>query len=154
MAAVDKSITAQFSQLQQTTKPISPTEGAWIPTLTSDGGDLDFSVIQRSGYYQKIGNVCQINFVFKGTTHNTNGESGNLLIGGLPFPVVSNFSGTKPCAIGAAHSTTDNVEMVVAWSPGSTLRLIHNNNFVQVGVVGNGSNFDLVGSLTYFTAEL
>jgi len=154
MAAVDKSITAQFSQLQQTTKPISPTEGAWTPTLTSDGGVLDFAVIQRSGYYQKIGNVCHINFVFKGTTHNTNGESGNLLIGGLPFPVVSNFSGTKPCAIGAANSTTDSVDSIVAWSPGSVLRIVHNNNFVQVSVVGNNSNFDIVGSLTYFTAEL
>jgi hypothetical protein len=154
MAAVDKSITAQFSQLQQTTNPISPTEGAWTPTLTSDGGDLDFAVVQRSGYYQKIGNVCQINFVFKGTTHNTNGESGNLLIGGLPFPVVSNFSGTKPCAIGAANSTTDSIDSIVAWSPGSVLRMLHNNAFVQVNVVGSGSNFDLVGSLTYFTAEL
>ena len=154
MAAVDKSITAQFSQLQQTVTPVSVNEGAWTPTLTSDGGVLDFAVIQRSGYYQKIGNVCQINFVFKGTTHNSNGESGNLLIGGLPFPVVSNFSGTKPCAIGAAHSTTDSVQSVVAWSPGSELRLIHNNAFVQVNVVGSGSNFDLVGSLTYFTTEL
>jgi hypothetical protein len=154
MAAVDKSITAQFSQLQQTTKPISPSEGAWTPTLTSDGGVLDFAVIQRSGYYQKIGNVCHINFVFKGTTHNSGSESGNLLIGGLPFPVVSNFSGTKPCAIGSAHSTTDLVASIAAWSPGSVLRILHNNSFVQVSVVGNNSNFDLVGSLTYFTAEL
>jgi hypothetical protein len=154
MAAVDKSITAQFSQLQQTTKPISPSEGAWTPTLTSDGGVLNFAVIQRSGYYQKIGNVCHINFVFKGTTNNSGSESGNLLIGGLPFPVVSNFSGTKPCAIGSANSTTDSVDSIAAWSPGSALRLIHNNSFVQVNVVGNGSNFDLVGSLTYFTAEL
>jgi hypothetical protein len=154
MAAVDKSITAQFSQLQQTTKPISPSEGAWTPTLTSDGGVLNFAVIQRSGYYQKIGNVCHINFVFKGTTNNSGSESGNLLIGGLPFPVVSNFSGTKPCAIGSANSTTDSVDSIAAWSPGSVLRIVHNNSFVQVSVVGNNSNFDLVGSLTYFTAEL
>lgn len=154
MATVNKTIDGGFSQLIQTTKPISPSEGAWTPTLTSDGGVLDFAVIQRSGYYQKIGNVCHINFVFKGTTHNTNGETGNLLIGDLPFPVVSNFSGTKPCAIGSASSTTDSIDSIVAWSPGSVLRMLHNNSFVQVSVVGNGSNFDLVGSLTYFTAEL
>jgi hypothetical protein len=154
MAAVDKSITAQFSQLQQTVTPVSVGEGVWTPILSSSTGDLNFTVTQQVGYYQKIQNVVHINFVMKCQSHITNGESGNLLVRGLPFPVVSDFANTIPCAIGAAHSTTDNVEIVAAWSPGSALRLIHNNNFVQVGVVGNGSNFDLVGSLTYFTTEL
>ncbi len=154
MAAVDKSITAQFSQLQQTVTPVSVSEGVWTPILSSSGGDLNFTLTQQVGYYQKIQNVVHINFIMSCQGKQSDTSSGNLLVRGLPFPVVSDFANTIPCAAGMAHSVTDTVDKIVAWSPGSALRLIHNNAFVQVNVVGTGSNFDLVGSLTYLTTEL
>lgn len=154
MATVNKTIDGGFSQLIQTVTPVSVTEGVWTPILSSSGGDLNFTVESKQGYYQKIQNVVHINFVMSCQGHISNGESGNLLVRGLPFQVVSDFVNNVPCAIGSAYSVTDSVQSIVAWSPGLSLRLIHNNNFVQVGVVGNGSNFDLIGSLTYFTAEL
>ena len=154
MAAVDKSITAQFSQLQQTVTPVSVNEGTWTPILSSSGGDLNFTVESKQGYYQKIRDVVHITFIMKCQGKQAGSDSGNLLVRGLPFESVSDYDNGKPVAAGMAHSVSDTVDKIVSWSPGFSLRLIHNNAFVQVNVVGTGSNFDLVGSLTYFTAEL
>jgi len=154
MAAVDKSITAQFSQLQQTVTPVSVSEGVWTPILSSAGGGLNFTVESKQGYYQKIRDVVHITFIMKCQGKQAGSDSGNLLVRGLPFESVSDYDNGKPVAAGMAHSVSDTVDKIVSWSPGSALRLIHNNAFVQVNVVGTGSNFDLVGSLTYFTTEL
>jgi len=154
MAAVDKSITAQFSQLQQTQTPVSVNEGAWTPVLTSTGGDLTFNATQVSGYYQKVKDVVHITFFMNCQGKLAGSGSGNLMIRGLPFASVSDYDNAKPVAAGVAHSVSDTVDKVVSWSPGLALRLIHNNAFVQTNVVGTGSNFDIVGSLTYFTTQL
>lgn len=154
MATVNKTIDGGFSQLIQTVTPVSVTEGVWTPILSSSGGDLVFTVESKVGYYQKIRDVVHITFIMKCQGKQAGSDSGNLLVRGLPFESVSDYDNGKPVAAGMAHSVSDSVDKIISWSPGFSLRLIHNNAFVQTNVVGTGSNFDLVGSLTYFTAEL
>ena len=154
MATVNKTIDGGFSQLIQTVTPLSVTEGVWTPILTSTGGDLTFSVTSQQGYYQKIKDVVHVTFILNCQNKQAGSGSGNLMVRGLPFASVSDYDNGKPVAAGMAHSVSDTVDKIVSWSPGLSLRLIHNNAFVQTNVVGTGTNFDLVGSLTYFTAEL
>lgn len=154
MATVNKTIDGGFSQLIQTVTPVSVTEGVWTPILTSTGGDLTFSVTSTQGYYQKIKDVVHVTFIMNCQNKQAGSGSGNLMVRGLPFASISDYDNGKPVAAGMAHSVSDTVDKIISWSPGLSLRLIHNNAFVQTNVVGTGTNFDLVGSLTYFTAEL
>lgn len=152
MGTVNKIIDGGFSTVLQTRAPFESVEGTWNPVMTSPGGTLDFDTSIVSGYYQKVGNLVHISFAFSGTNHNTNGESGNLQVGGLPFPIGSVSGG--PPSLGVAYSTTDSIDSCAAWANGSVLNLIHNNNFVTVSVVGNGSNFTVYGSLSYWVATI
>ena len=152
MGTVNKIIDGGFSTVLQTRAPFESVEGIWSPVMTSPGGTLDFDTSIVSGYYQKVGNLVHISFAFSGTNHNTNGESGNLQVGGLPFPIGSVSGG--PPSLGVAYSTTDSIDACAAWANGSVLNLIHNNNFVTVSVVGNGSNFTVYGSLSYWVATI
>lgn len=152
MASVNKIIDGGFSNIIQTRAPFESVEGTWNPVMTSPGGTLNFNTSIVSGYYQKVGNLVHISFAFSGNTFNPNGESGNLQVGGLPFPIGS--VGDGPPSLGVAYSTTDTIDSCVAWANGSVLNLIHNHNFVNVSVVGNGSNFTVYGSLSYWVATI
>ena len=152
MASVNKTIDGGFSNIIQTRAPLESVEGSWNPVITSPGGVLDFDTSTSTGYYQKVGNLVHISFAFSGNNHNTDGESGNLQVGGLPFPIGSVSGG--PPSLGVAYSTTDSIDACAAWANGSVLNLIHNNNFVTVSVVGNGSNFTVYGSLSYWVATI
>lgn len=152
MGTVNKIIDGGFSNIIQTRAPFESIEGTWNPVMTSPGGTLDFSTSVVSGYYQKVGNLVHISFAFSGNTFNPNGESGNLQVGGLPFPIGS--VGDGPPSLGVAYSTTDTIDSCAAWANGSVLNLIHNHNFVNVSVVGNGSNFTVYGSLSYWVATI
>ena len=152
MGTVNKIIDGGFSSIIQTRAPFESVEGSWSPVMTSPGGVLDFDSSTSTGYYQKVGNLVHISFAFSGNNHNTDGESGNLQVGGLPFPIGSVSGG--PPSLGVAYSTTDNIDSCAAWANGSVLNLIHNHNFVTVSVVGNGSNFTVYGSLSYWVATI
>jgi hypothetical protein len=152
MASVNKTIDGGFSNIIQTRAPFESVEGIWNPVMTSPGGTLNFDTSIVSGYYQKVGNLVHISFAFSGNSFNSNGESGNLQVGGLPFPIGS--VGAGPPSLGVAYSTTDNIDSCAAWANGSVLNLIHNHNFVNVGVVGNGSNFTIYGSCSYWVATI
>jgi len=152
MGTVNKIIDGGFSNIIQTRAPFESIEGAWNPVMTSPGGTLNFNTSIVSGYYQKVGNLVHISFAFSGNGFNSNGESGNLQVGGLPFPIGS--VGDGPPSLGVAYSTTDTIDSCAAWANGSVLNLIHNHNFVNVSVVGNGSNFTVYGSLSYWVATI
>ena len=152
MASVNKIIDGGFSNIIQTRAPFESIEGAWNPVMTSPGGTLNFNTSIVSGYYQKVGNLVHISFAFSGNGFNPNGESGTLQVGGLPFPIGS--VGDGPPSLGVAYSTTDSIDSCAAWANGSVLNLIHNHNFVNVSVVGNGSNFTVYGSLSYWVATI
>ena len=152
MASVNKTIDGGFSNIIQTRAPFESVEGTWSPVMTSPGGVLDFDSSTSTGYYQKVGNLVHISFAFSGINHNSDGESGNLQVGGLPLPIGSVSGG--PPSLGVAYSTTDSIDSCAAWANGSVLNLIHNNNFVTVSVVGNGSNFTVYGSLSYWVATI
>jgi hypothetical protein len=152
MASVNKIIDGGFSNIIQTRAPFESVEGTWNPVMTSPGGTLAFNTSIVSGYYQKVGNLVHISFAFSGNSFNPNGESGNLQVGGLPFPIGS--VGAGPPSLGVAYSTTDSIDSCAAWANGSVLNLIHNHNFVNVSVVGNGSNFTVYGSCSYWVATI
>lgn len=152
MGTVNKIIDGGFSNIIQTRAPFESVEGSWSPVMTSPGGVLDFTTATSTGYYQKVGNLVHISFAFSGNTFTPNGESGNLQVGGLPLPIGSVSGG--PPSLGVAYSTTDSIDSCAAWANGSVLNLIHNHNFVNVSVVGNGSNFTVYGSLSYWVATI
>ncbi len=152
MGTVNKIIDGGFSTVLQTRAPFESVEGIWNPVMTSPGGNLNFSTSIVSGYYQKVGNLVHISFAFSGNTFTPNGESGNLQVGGLPFPIGS--VGDGPPSLGMAYSTTDTIDACAAWANGSVLNLIHNHNFVNVSVIGNGSNFTVYGSCSYWVATI
>ena len=58
-------------------------EGTWTPTLVSSGGTLTVSYNSNNGKYTKIGNVCQISFQMRVSSHS--GGSGEYRVSGLPF---------------------------------------------------------------------
>ncbi len=152
MGTVNKIIDGGFSNIIQTKAPFESVEGTWSPVMTSPGGTLDFDSSTSTGYYQKVGNLVHISFAFSGVNFNSNGESGNLQVGGLPFPIGSVSGG--PPSLGVAYSTTDSIDSCAAWANGSVLNLIHNVTFVNVSVVGNGSNFTVYGSCSYWVATI
>ena len=67
---------------------LSPT-GTWIPTIVgqSSAGTTTYSV--QSGTYVRVGNIVTASFIITGSAIT---GTGNVLIGGLPFPCINTIN--------------------------------------------------------------
>jgi hypothetical protein len=65
-------------------EPVTVEDGTWTPTLTMSSGTGSITLEQTVGFYTKIGPMVFLNY-YIWISNVTVGDSGILLIGGLPF---------------------------------------------------------------------
>jgi hypothetical protein len=84
--------------------------GVWTPTLVTSGTAFTSVTYDAGtgGRYSKIGNVVQIQMQVKTTSVTVGPASGNIRIGGLPFPAVANTGSTADGASTFAVGTVAN----------------------------------------------
>ena len=129
-------------------------EGTWTPTLTTDG--TDFSSVsydaRRGGSYTKIGRMVHIQMTMITDSLTVGSASGNVVIGGLPFPPTTTAGGgtdqgyaalsvangsnwaSNPPTAACVHETGSYIQLMV----GATLTVIadantsSNDNYVNI----------------------
>jgi hypothetical protein len=96
--------------------------GVWTPTLVASS--TNFASVSYNattgGRYSKIGNVVQIQLQLRTASVTVGSASGNIRIGGLPFPAVANTGST---ADGAGTFAVGNVANWASTHPSAAIML-------------------------------
>jgi hypothetical protein len=118
--------------------------GIWTPTLLASG--TNFSAVSydasTGGRYSKIGNVVQIQLQLRTTAVTVGPASGNIRIGGLPFPAVANTGST---ADGSGTFAVGNVANWASTHPSAAVILGGEQQIRLLGrATANGATSDVV----------
>lgn len=145
---------AQLAPIITAASATPPTydEGAWTPTITGDGGGSGQTYSAQLGTYIKIGK--QVTVTYYVALSNKGTITGNVVIGGLPFPCRANYYTGAICWLATA---TAFVSMFALTAPSAariipcalTAASVSNNATLTTANMANSTGF--IGSLTYFT---
>ena len=135
-------------------------EGSWSPTLTTDG--TDFSSVsydsRRGGSYTKIGRMVHIQLTMITDSITVGSASGNVVIGGLPFPPTTTAGGGTDqgyAALSVANGsnwTSNPPTAARVHETGSYIQLMIGATLTAIADANTGSNDNYVNiSGTYIT---
>lgn len=135
-------------------------EGSWTPTLTTDG--TDFSSVsydgRRGGSYTKIGRMVHIQLTMITDSITVGSASGNIVIGGLPFPPTTGAGGGTDqgyAALSVANGsnwTSNPPTAARVHETGSYIQLMVGATLTAIADANTGSNDNYVNiSGTYIT---
>jgi hypothetical protein len=135
-------------------------EGSFSPTLTTDG--TDFSSVsydsRRGGSYTKIGRMVHIQLTMITDSITVGSASGNVVIGGLPFPPTTTAGGGTDqgyAALSVANGsnwTSNPPTAARVHETGSYIQLMIGATLTAIADANTGSNDNYVNiSGTYIT---
>ena len=113
-------------------------EGLWTPTLTTSGTDFD-SVTYDSltgGKYVKIGNLVQVQGFLRTDAVTVGSASGNVRIGGLPYPLEDSTSGKADGHSSFTMGVSRN------WAGENPTRMVADANTSSIGLYYQEHNAD------------
>ena len=141
-------------------------EGGWTPIITRSGSAPSISYSHQTGWYRKIGSVCNAGFIVQVATNGlTSDGSGSWLLGGLPFASSSTGKGHGIITVTANHSSSgygsDDAAPWALWLDNSSSAAVfkawdadsnglHRGQVQDLNTISNEDSFQ--GLIHYFTA--
>lgn len=140
-------------------------ENVWTPSYiptTGAFGSITYDASNRYGLYTKIGRQVTCQFRIRTTAMTVGTASGQLQIGGLPFPSFNNAATGHPGQCSFAYSAgwttlwphggliVFNTSLIDIYSKAS---MAADSGLLSVGNMVTGVGNDIIGQATYFTAS-